>query len=92
MTFSEMLVRTNPNADIGYIIINGKYNRLFTGKGHATHSHYWFGKDNIIYNCGSAFAVLQEISFTNSPTIFDKISFTAKSLSSEKIYYGVFCL
>ena len=42
MTFSEMLVRTHPNADIGYIIIDKKYHRLFTNSRHApsAESHY----------------------------------------------------
>lgn len=94
MTFSEMLVRTHPNADIGYIIIDKKYHRLFTNSRHApsAESHYWLGEGNIIYNCGSAFATLQEATFTNLPTIFDRISFTAKSLSSEELYCGAFYL
>lgn len=89
-----MLVCTHPNADIGYIIINEKYHRLFTGNKCSpnTNSHYWLGEDNIIYNCGSAFAILQEVTFTNLPTILDRISFNAKSLSSEEIYCGAFYL
>lgn len=91
-----MLVCTHPNADIGYIIINEKYHRLFTGNkcSSNTNSHYWLNKDNIIYNCGSAFAVLEDSSFHNLPNTLDRISFTARSIypTVTETYFGVFYL
>lgn len=94
MTFGEMLVSTHPNANIGYIIINNKQYPLYTyyKSVHNVDFCYWLNKDNIIYNHGSAFAVLSEASFTNLPTILDRISFTVKSLSSGETYCGTFCL
>lgn len=89
MTFSEMLINTHPNANIGYIIINNKQYPLYTAP-----NNYWIDKNNIIYNNNSPFANLQEASFTNLSTIFDRFSFSAVPFTqtTEKPYCGVIYL
>lgn len=83
MTFTEMIVKTHPNDDIGDIIIDGKCYPLLTYNRDLPDEEippYWIDEKNFIYAGSCPFAVLRKATFVNIPHVNDRIAFTAEEI------------